>query len=31
MKVNRKSAGRANMTIWTLVMLMAFFGQTKLF
>ena len=31
MKVNRKSAGMANMTIWTLVMIMAFVGQTKLF
>ena len=31
MKVNRKSAGRANMIIWTLVMLMAFVGETKLF
>ena len=31
MKVNRKSAGMANMTIWTLVIIMAFVGQTKLF
>ena len=31
MKINRKSAGMANMVIWTLVMVMAFVGQTKLF
>jgi len=31
MKVNRASAGMANMTIWTLVIIMAFIGETKLF
>ena len=31
MKINRVSAGRANMTIWSLVCLIAFIGMTKPF